>query len=288
MSLLDVVTTYSPVLGFLLLRDLPQVQVAHPLLRAALEGSAAWWEAACRALPDFEVPEELFEAPSRVEALRLLPPLLGARVAAGLREPLGSLEQARKLSKQLAAAQKTARAHAAKGGTVAQALLARLAFPENVEAALVRDLGGEDAAALPLSFGTPIDCPGTKRPVAIHLALRNGTLLLGARDDGAASAEVPMGGPDFFLQPERPGEESLTIDVTSASSALLLHYRGVGVLVNGTWESAASGMLTFSKGRKSAARALAEGILCVLAVRDGLPEVSARLAQTLHLDTVRR
>jgi len=281
---------------FLVTADLSQLQALSVIARSTFEDANAWLESASAALPKFELCRDLFGAACRAEFMKLFKTYLGAAVADGCKVPLETMDEARKMAKLLGNAQRAAAGHVAKGGSLAQVLVGRLAFDRNtINAAFEETLNPENGhAALDLCLGTTVALPIAGRrhrtaPLRLHFAWQGGSLLVSARDDKMPSASIEMPRDHHSIYRGFPDEGSrrrkpLTLDVVSLSPALTLNHRGVAVHKNSTWQLAASGIFAVTKGKEAARRALTRGVLCIISVRDGMPEHSSYLAKALHLD----
>jgi len=288
------------VVKFLYLADLSQVQALNLVARSTLEDANAWLESASKDLPKFRLCRSLFFPACRAEFMKFFKTYLGAAVAHGCKVRLETMDEARKMAKLLGNAQRAAARHAARGGSLAQVLVGKLAFDRNtIDAAFEETLNPENGqGALDLCLGTTVALPIAGRrhgtaPLRLHFAWQGGSLLVSARDDNmpSASIEVPRdyypiyrGFPDEGSRSQKP----LTLDVISLSRALTLNHRGVAVHKNTAWQAAASGIFAVAKGEEAARRALTRGVLCIICVRDGMPEHSTYLAKTLNLDTPQR
>jgi len=281
---------------FLVTADLSQLQALSVIARSTLEDAIAWLESASKDLPKFKLCRGLFGAACRAEFMKLFKTYLGAAVADGCKVPLETMDEARKMAKLLGNAQRAAAGHVARGGSLAQVLVGRLAFDRNtINAAFEETLNPEIGhGSLDLCLGTTVALPiagrrhGTKT-LRLHFAWQGGSLLVSARDDKmpSASIEVPKDHYPIYLgfPDERPRrQKTLTLDVVSLSPALTLNHHGVAVHKNTTWQAAASGIFAVTKGKEAARRALTRGVLCIISVRDGMPEHSSYLAKALHLD----
>lgn len=290
-SLLDVVSRHLGLSDCLDLAEACRLQAAHRRCREELQG--AWPGLLRRALPRFELPPELLRPGLRPRLLAALPPLLQAEVAEGQNVKLQTLEQAERLARLLSSARESTAAHAARGGTMAHTLLAHLRFPhEGLGPALEKQLLAKplvEEQEASLCLGEPIACKTLTNGAAlhVHVAVQGGSLLMGMRDDDTPSDEIVQFDPFMWNTEVAEGGPVLTLDIASLSPALVVHYRGVGVQVNGTWESTFSGILSVKEGLSDAAHALTEGVLCILSVRDGVPQPSRRLIDSLNVDSVR-
>jgi hypothetical protein len=84
------------------------------------------------------------------------------------------------------------------------------------------------------------------------------------------------------------GDGLVSLDLTSASPAMLLHLRSFEVPADGDWASSKSGLCSFTRGRAAANAEISRGVTCVLCIRTGgLRARQTSLAHGLHLDAVR-
>jgi len=284
---------------FLPIEDLARFQFLNSWSMSAVDGSVAWRQSVCHALPSFELADALFDEPRCKEFLACLPLLLRAAVATGTTVPLSQLTEVQKLSKLLKVAERAAAAHLAGGGRLARIFVAHLGFPAGavskaLDAALVPAPGPTAEACLGVPAVLPprqVDAHGAE--LRLNFALQGGKLFVSARDGGAdhRAREVI---PSNFNAPHQQtfGTNASTIplmlDIASAIPSLTLNYKGVQVTPNKTWQEATSGIFAFTRGKAAAVSALESGVPCVMLVRDATAVSPAHhIAHALHLDTVK-
>jgi len=281
---------------FLLLSDMSRLQVADVATKSSLDEVGIWLESARVALPEFSLSEELFKGGARGSFLMMLRVFRSTAVSRMDQVPLPSLAAATKLSKLLANANKAAAMHVARGGGSAQVFIARLMFKRETIAAVFEEGASEDTTgqAPALCLGATVVVPGgpkqQRAAKRLHFAWRGGSLLVSARSDGARTVDIDLPEEHLYLGAvEGDGTgAAVTVDVTSCSTALTLSYRGVAVPTDARWQAASNGICAHTRGRAAAVEALAQGVLCVICLRDGMPEAVSNLAKTLHLDTPHR
>jgi len=281
---------------FLSVTDLAQVQALSPVALSALEGSSAWLKSASAALPTFQLCPDLLGTANRSQFLALMKTLASVSTADGCEIPLASIADAQKMSKMLTNVNKAAAGHLAKGGSTAHIALAKIHFDSaTIEAAFesARAADRHGGGETDLCFGTAVTIPGTSgrgggAPLRLHFGWQDGALMLSARDDDLASSSIDMPQDQGFLYDDFAGQAPLTLDLMSVSTALTLSYRGMAMQTNSPWQAAASGIFALTRGKAAARDALTRGLVCVICVRDGMPEHSTYLAKTLHLDNPQR
>jgi len=85
-------------------------------------------------------------------------------------------------------------------------------------------------------------------------------------------------------------EGVITLDFAACTSAVMLHFREIDVIVNGPWQTCGTGLFAMTSGRTKAIAALSSGVPCVIHAR-GAHQSSQRpygIAHSLHLDSIRR
>jgi len=289
-------TVRQGVARFLFITDLSRLQALGVITKAVFEDINTWFESASTALPKFKLCRDLFCTACRAQFMTLLKTFLNATIAGDCEVPLESMEDARKMAKLLENAQRAAANHRVRGGSMAHVVVGSLAFDaETVDAAFEDTVDLESSqAGLDLCLGTSVIFPtatgerdGTA-PLRLHFAWQSGALLVSARDDNVPSTSIEM--PQDYhpiyrgLDDAPRSRKPLTVDVVSLSHALILNHRNFVVYTNSAWQAADSGIFTMRSPRQVACEALTRGVLCIMYVRDGMPEHSTNLAKALHLD----
>eukprot|EP00421_Protoceratium_reticulatum_P020842 CAMPEP_0168384408 /NCGR_PEP_ID=MMETSP0228-20121227/14395_1 /TAXON_ID=133427 /ORGANISM="Protoceratium reticulatum, Strain CCCM 535 (=CCMP 1889)" /LENGTH=295 /DNA_ID=CAMNT_0008397573 /DNA_START=99 /DNA_END=987 /DNA_ORIENTATION=- len=275
--------------AFLGIQGLGQFQLLSARTMADINEGVAWRESICRALPRFELPKALLDMPQRRKFAALLPPLLRAAVAPGIVVPLRELAEVRRLSKVLSLAQRTASAHLAKGGRLAQVFIVTCASLQTALAPWRRRAAAASAVCLGELVGLPLPEASPFGPeLRLRLAWLDGQLLVAARaDKGAWDNDYALRSISWANRDLLPGNAPLTLDITSASPSLALSYRGIHPSLNGTWK-AAVGICESTGGKASAVSSLASGVPCVVCVRDAAAGQSTELVHVLHLEDTMR
>lgn len=179
--------------------------------------------------------------------------------------PLTDMTLADKLRKRLDKAHSTSSAHLAKGGRFAQVKVACLHFDKCSEC----EQSAIESEKLGRAASIALEVPGLGAApdlVRLHFSVQE----------------------DKFLVAAENSSESMTLDFTVVSSALILDYRNVWVQMGGSFEKTTAGLMALTRGAAVATKALTEGVLCVINVRDGMPEYSNGIVATLHLDSTGR
>uniref|UniRef100_A0A6V0KCS9 Uncharacterized protein n=1 Tax=Zooxanthella nutricula TaxID=1333877 RepID=A0A6V0KCS9_9DINO len=286
---------------FLPLADLPHFRALDSHTKPALEDDLIWWECASSVLPQFRLSLELFSQRNRADFLSFAMGFLKSPVAACIEVPVRSMGEARKLAKLVANASTAAASHLARGGSFAKVFIGKLKFEETTIGAAFEDglfPDQSNAVEHEVCLGSTITVPdlqidGPGKQLSLHFAWQAGSLLVGARDDKLPIAAIELPEDYLWLYQELPAEQKatqrpLTLDLMSFSDAVILNHRGAAVPTNAAWQAAASGIYAHTRGKAAARKAFVEGVLCVMCVRDGMPEHTTCLAKTLNLDTPQR
>eukprot|EP00931_Biecheleriopsis_adriatica_P063405 TRINITY_DN38394_c0_g1_i1.p1 TRINITY_DN38394_c0_g1~~TRINITY_DN38394_c0_g1_i1.p1 ORF type:complete len:305 (-),score=70.58 TRINITY_DN38394_c0_g1_i1:36-950(-) len=265
---------------------------------AGLVGSAylQWQTTAKRALHGFELSPVLFRSDVLPQFLKLMPSLLeqaSARQASCKQEKAQSLplvrleclEEAQKLQQRLCTASKQAREHMLGDGRFAKVLITHLRVPAATEAIVACGAPLVIHDVPPAAFKTGgEDSAGTLQTAVsfrLHLARRQGKLLVALRDDAASPLTDNQEG-DASIG--RQGE--FMLDLSSVDpSGLLLHCRSVRMWLNGPFVEA-RGICSFPSRPADATRG-AGSHLCVLCLRDSsgtLKNCSVRRLEALQID----
>lgn len=284
------------VLPFLEVLDLLRFNGTDMSLRCECAKSAAWKDAATRALPGFVLQSTLFELPLRKEFLKFFPSLAEATVMKGVTVPVNTVDDARRLSKLLDGASNSAQAHMKKRGRSACVFLGCLQFAEeSIEDALIEHRHGSAGVDDAEEIEEPVLCPSL--PIAVPVPDLSKSKSLSAEQHlldiefgwqgGSLLVRAPT---KLDLMADAMGKSSVTVDIVCMDPMLTLHQRGVQVCTDGEWTPATSGICAFPRGRVAAAQSLTQGVLCVLCVKEGAPRISIptqRISQALHLEDLR-
>mmetsp|Transcript_72187 Transcript_72187/g.154524 ORF Transcript_72187/g.154524 Transcript_72187/m.154524 type:complete len:332 (-) Transcript_72187:162-1157(-) len=288
---------------------LARLQGVTALVEKSLRSAQAWQRALALELPAFAFDASLLVLPERHRLLAAVPQLLETKLSEGLAMSIRSASEAQRFVKALRAMHRTASAHVASGGRMAHMLVGRFAFPGDAAVAALTafpsaipdDSQLEDLPCVMSEINTfefGAECGIASGPLEIRLALRGGSLLLGtqgvqvAQDDNGDNATEGELLPSRFALMGGAGQEHdgfLTVDLVTASGEILLSKRGMTANADGSLSHSNGGMCSILARKPVASKALEEGLLCVLCVRDFIPEQpeECRLACALQLDRIR-
>lgn len=284
---------------YLALTDLPRLQMADASTKGVLDHSRAWQSCTEQAFPWLDVVPGLLDADVRKEIADLFPALLRVVPADDMqRVPLDDLPALRRFAKLLRSALNAATSHLAAGGQAACVSVVRVRFPEQAakEAFLGRELGRPAGGFLPAfheenefsqdgCYSLPLRLCGVpaglmpqgtclQEPLRFCFALQQGSPLV--------KIWHVLGAP--------PLPAAMVVDFACSHPALLLHQRGHVAAIGGTWGKAGHGLCMPSHSIEAAAKALSEGVPCIMCLRDeGLQarKAIAGIAHALHLDSLR-
>jgi len=92
-----------------------------------------------------------------------------------------------------------------------------------------------------------------------------------------------MSASNFF-----PSTADMSLDMTSVDPQVIMHYRGLSMTVDGPFEEAFPGMMSFAGGAAAASDALVQGVLCVFVARSGEPKATRPMGNYLNLEIINR
>merc|ERR1712218_397443 len=115
------------------------------------------------------------------------------------------------------------------------------------------------------------EVPTSANTWTIRLSFQDGFLCLAVNSDYALG--------DYL---------TLSVDIAACSSAFILSYRNVDVVVNGEWSVCHTGLFAMTGGREATIEALSNGVPCVMYIRQGNNKKQLGLVRTLNLDKVRQ
>jgi hypothetical protein len=231
-----------------------------------------WKTSVARCWPNITFGDALFERACRRVFVSCLASLSGASQSTRCFVEVKDENDARKLTKLMRNARTSADAHLRNGGSSAEVILCQLHkggnLPEAKDSAM--ELGH-------LEFERK--SAGAKPEVcSLDLQLEGQRLLICAQSLGSKPAHTQG----------LTGDGLVSLDLTSANPALLLHLRSFEVPSDGNWTHSKSGLCSFSRGRAAATEQISRGVTCVLCIRTGGPRTKqTSMAHGLHLDLVR-
>lgn len=231
-----------------------------------------WKTSVARCWPNIAFGEALFERASRRVLVSCLASLSGASQSNRCLVEVKDENDARKLTKLMRNARTSADAHLQNGGSSAEVVLCQM--HERRTLPVVKD----SAVELGHIEFERISAGGKPDPCSLDLQLEGQRLLICAQ--GLASKPGHTQG--------LASDSLVSLDLTSANPALLLHLRSFEVPSDGSWTSSKSGLCSFMQGRAVATEEISRGVTCVLCIRTGgLRARQTSMAHGLHLDLVR-
>ena len=267
--------TYEIILPFLAFTELPNVRRVNCQMETTLVSGKVWHACAKNALSNFEFCCEHFEQPQLRRFIALVLALIKAVPTEGPQVPFHGKAHVQKLCKTLDSAKQLAASQRLMEGGMANSFIAHVRFPgENMIAALNKE-------QVKMSFAMPVTFPGALGAdyLHIHFAFRGGIFYVAARNDGLHADSIPM-----HQTTHGQFRSLIAMGLVSVDPNLLMDFRGLSMLLNGPWEPALFGMLSLTKGKPAAAKALAHGVLCVFCVRNSAPKESTCMANFLNLE----
>lgn len=239
------------------------------------------WTCVSMIMPKFKLSVKLFAKERRGQLMPLLRVVADVPVLQKLPVSLSDMSEVTRLAKILSSIGQSASTHLAGGGAMAAMVITQLRFDaQTIDRAFNGSAAtsGQDTTDDQICLGAgpvlKVACCESLglRSVRLHLALRGGALLAFARTDCATPAQhLP-----------------LTVDLVSLSSEVTLSFRGVDVCANQGWQPMSGGIIAPSRGKAAARAALAEGVPCVVCLRDGISGHKSHVAMALHLDNPNR
>eukprot|EP00927_Polykrikos_kofoidii_P006081 TRINITY_DN12456_c0_g1_i1.p1 TRINITY_DN12456_c0_g1~~TRINITY_DN12456_c0_g1_i1.p1 ORF type:complete len:320 (+),score=48.20 TRINITY_DN12456_c0_g1_i1:59-1018(+) len=254
---------------------------------------------------------KLFEPCCRPQLLSLMPAFLSVCVAQGSRIVIGTIEEARSISKHVDNARRSAASHVANGGH-AQVLLSHLRFPSEGladelnksswsinHARAAREhlamhmseeklLAGADSIVVGVPPGL-VGAPGDEENepkwsasacrVKIQMAMVAGGLLASADAEPIVVVEQSYNEREFEMTMPR-----MTVDLATVCPDVTIHLRGFVLELNGAARHSSTCIFFLPKGTAVAAEALSQGVVCVFCLRSGSVVPKPIWAQTLNID----
>lgn len=281
---------------YLTLLDLSHFESVHPRFRDRIAKGSHWHEVAFREVSSFTIEHALWKTTARLKVKELLSQLRRASTVEGSPIALSSFTQAWDLARSYAKAEERASRHLRSGGQVAQVFVGRFHFAEGTVdahtniASTFRQLSGID-----MRFSKPLTCSIERRtgmaptggrdynrqglPIDITLAYDRLAMVLRAQVGSAVEHS------SMALQPPK----TLQFDVHALSSAVLLQMRDVNVRLGGLARGKGSGIFAPKVAKHLADAELADGLLCVVSVRDSIPagslsQSAKTVVEALHID----
>jgi len=253
--------------------------------RKWVQASDAWYGVACRELGAFKLKTE--ERANKQHLKTLVPVLQKALSIDALPIPLDSVREASDLAIVLRKFQRDASAHRTKGGSLANVWVGHFRFD---------DAGScSDHAQTRLKKSMPevifskpatasVDWNGTSlaqvhASLTFTMALEKNRMLLNTKFESDSDSITK-------------GYSKLLIDVRAISPALLLQMQNITTKSDGSGYKSGNGLCAPRGSSKVLNASLAEGIMCVLFVRESLnpdrdESAFGPLADSLNLDRVR-
>lgn len=263
---------------YLSVKDLAYIQAVDTATNKLFEDAVAWWWSASSCVPNFNLSVELFSKGRRGQFMPLFRALADPRVwvQPRLEVSVSDMAQAKRMAKLLDSSQQAACAHLARGGAFAEAVPDH----ESPEAGLCLAVGPLLMVAGHRHVG--------KRSLRLHLAIQGDALLATARTDSRPPEAIELPRDRIILSPDQMSKhQPLTLEVVSLSSELTLSLRGGQVRTDLEWQPMSAGLLAPTRGRAAARAALAEGIPCLVCLRDGVAAPSANMVASLQIDRPR-
>jgi len=278
---------------------LAQLQGVGAATKRLLDASSAWHDCISREMPELDIAPELLRPEVRRSSASHFGVLLNTNFAKGVAAQIWSTDEAERLAKLVKGAQRAASMHSCTGGGASSVVVAKLRFPrEELEKAMEGDSQAEPSGmcrGTPISFAISEELAAAlgapSQALEVQFAWDQGSLLVRVQDLCAAEvARGPLGGKCHGASSCEP-----LVDVSARHPAFTLYHRGGTAELGGAWRPMGPGLASANMGKAAACRALAEGVLCTVCVREGRHKAAAEapassskyLAHALHLDHLR-
>lgn len=262
------------------LAGLTHLRATGKLIESCLDDGDKWCSSLAHKLPNFVVNPSLLELPSRHQLLQIVPSLLKAIVAEGTTVLIQTADDLKRLAKVL---------KSNTGG--AQLLIGRFRFD-----------GDAAASALAGKASPAHHCKSNKQ------MFRVGQGLLGMQHSSEQVLQVNLHfqGSQFQVTTKSVSDKhrrvvtlrhrtledgtipKLTVDITVASQALILHHRAVPLTLDGCPHSSSGGISSLLVQKPEASQAMSQGLTFVMFVWEGRSQkASVRFSAALNLDDIR-
>jgi hypothetical protein len=280
----------------LTLPDVLHLQAASTAIREDCIEKTLWCDLLCSEYPGLDLSPGLLQSACRHNLAPLLRELRQPHIGVtGQNVQLKSVTAVRQLVKLLGTANRSAQASLSNGGSPGCILVGCMCFPSKALAmalprrpsALDSCTNDEMGTLFCIGESFPVQCTGLLGKLAANSCgapIMPDTLFLHMKWEGSR----------LFLSLHSNGDVSdsqkVSVDIAVCSSAFLLNYRNVEVVVNGTWHACCTGFFEMTGGRAATIEALSNGVPCVVRVCCGqsTPTRSRRISASLNLDILRR
>jgi len=275
------------VFPFLALADVGRLEAVQRLARQTVLCSNSWKDVACCEAPSFRL--DFAHTVDKRDIKALVSVLRRTAVADRSPIALSSFERAGDIVNIVRKFQRQASAHLLAGGSVANVFVGHFRFPNNRVSGngtfrLTDQLLNLQHVASALRFSTPLttscQLPSGTLPCEIKLVQQNDGMFLNAKlGNGSIYNNFGAGAPVALPQ--------LLVDVHAISDPILLQMRNVSVKPDGAAVEKGSGLWAPRASRRAADQALADGLLCVLLVREDMHGASGggRTVDALNLES---
>jgi hypothetical protein len=286
---LDLLDQY--LVPFLTLAENAHLEVVKSCTHKIFSHRGGWGSVACREMPRFSIAHLIQKTPAS-RAKKLLETLRSSAVVmSSFPVSFTDFEQASALADQIAKVERRAADHLRKGGDTAQVNVGYFRFPQENQ---ISGLGKNRTSPMHSSspFTTATACypfsssrprllapPNRDSPRKVPLNLKlwhcEGMMFVNAETDGHVCNEHASEG---NVASNALGlHEEVVIDVQVVKNeALVLHIRDAVVIPNGSAAVKGSGIFLAKGSESGLRRALHDGILCVVLVRDHVPSLTNR------------